>query len=143
MKTLKTEICINASKEKIWDLLMNVAAYPQWNPFIKSIEGTLAVGEKIHVLIAPPGTSSMKMNPTILNIQSGVEFRWIGHLLIPGLFDGEHIFQLIDNNDGTTTFVQMENFKGILVPLFAKMLDDNTKNGFETMNQKIKELCED
>jgi len=62
--------------------------------------------------------------------------------LFPGLFDGEHKFELIDNNNGTTTFVQSEKFTGILVPLFRKMLDVNTRNGFSLMNEKLKELAE-
>ena len=66
----------------------------------------------------------------------------MGHLLFPGLFDGEHKFELVDNHDGTTTFIQSEIFKGILVPLFNKMLDTNTVNGFNLMNQKLKELSE-
>lgn len=51
-------------------------------------------------------------------------------------------FELINNNNGTTTFIQSENFKGILVPLFKKTLNTNTTNGFKLMNQKLKELAE-
>ena len=57
------------------------------------------------------------------------------------LFDGEHKFELFDNGNGTITFIQHENFIGILGPLFAKQLDKNTKNGFEVMNKKIKEMA--
>ncbi len=64
------------------------------------------------------------------------------HLIFPGLFDGEHKFELIDNGDGTTLFRQSEKFGGILVPFFNKMLDVNTVNGFNQMNQKLKELAE-
>jgi len=58
------------------------------------------------------------------------------------LFDGEHKFELIDNANGTTTLIQSEKFSGILVPLLKKQLDDNTKRGFEAMNEKLKELVE-
>lgn len=84
----------------------------------------------------------MTFKPKVLAFEANQEFRWIGHLLIPGLFDGEHRFQLIDNGNGTTTFIQSEKFKGILVPLFKKMLDINTVNGFNEMNQKLKEIVE-
>ena len=59
-----------------------------------------------------------------------------------GIFDGEHKFELTDNRDGTTTLVQSENFIGILVPLFKKTLDNNTRRGFEAMNKKLKEMAE-
>jgi hypothetical protein len=38
--------------------------------------------------------------------------------------------------------VQSEDFSGILVPLFAKMLDNQTVNGFNLMNEALKERCE-
>ena len=84
----------------------------------------------------------MTFKPTILAFEKNKEFRWLGHLLFPGLFDGEHKFELIDNKNGTTTFIQSEKFKGILVPLFAKMLDNSTTDGFTQMNKKLKELAE-
>ncbi len=61
---------------------------------------------------------------------------------MPSIFDGKHKFELIDNGNGTTTFKQSENFTGLLVPLFKKQLNENTKSGFEGMNQKLKELAE-
>jgi len=54
----------------------------------------------------------------------------------------EHKFELIDHGNGTTTFIQSEKFKGILVSLFAKQLDNNTKRGFMEMNLKLKAVAE-
>ena len=36
-KQIKTSIHINATKEKVWEILMDFEKYPEWNPFIKSI----------------------------------------------------------------------------------------------------------
>jgi len=142
-KEISTQITINSRPEKIWSLLSNTEGYPNWNPFIKSIKGTLAVGNKIEVVIQAPESKGMTFRPIILAFEKNKEFRWLGHLLFPGLFDGEHKFELIDNKNGTTTFIQSEKFKGILVPLFAKMLDNNTKRGFDLMNEKLKHLAEE
>ncbi|PWA03938.1 SRPBCC domain-containing protein [Flavobacterium psychrotolerans] len=70
------------------------------------------------------------------------ELSWLGHLFFPGLFDGEHKFEVINNGNGSTTFRHSEKFTGILIPLFKKKLSINTKNGFENMNKKLKELAE-
>jgi hypothetical protein len=78
-----------------------------------------------------------------LAVRANEELRWLGHLFIPGLFDGEHIFELYENTDGSTTFVQREKFTGLLVSLFEKMLDTNTLAGFEAMNKKLKALAEE
>lgn len=141
-KEIKTEILINATPEKVWSILTNFDNYPNWNPFIKSIKGDVKVGNKITVRIEPPEAKGMTFNPKILAFETNKELRWLGHLLFAGLFDGEHKFELIDNGNETTTFKQSEKFNGLLVPLFKKQLDTNTKNGFAAMNMKLKELAE-
>lgn len=141
-KEIKTQVLIKASPEKVWEVLTNFNNYPAWNPFIKSVKGNVKVSDKIIVRLEPPEGREMTFKPKVLAFDSQKEFRWLGHLLFPGLFDGEHKFELIDNHDGTTTFIQSEKFKGILVPLFKKMLDTNTVNGFNLMNQKLKQLVE-
>jgi hypothetical protein len=135
---LRTEILISASPQKVWEVLTDFENYPKWNPFIKSIEGKPLVGEKITVRLEPPDAKGITMTPKVLAFDVNKQFRWIGNFVLPGLFDGEHIFELTDNKDGTTTFIQRENFKGILVGSFKKMLDNNTKRGFELMNQQLK-----
>lgn len=102
----------------------------------------MKVGSKITARIEPPNAKEMTFEPKVLAYEPNKELRWPGHLLFAGLFDGEHKFKLIDNGNGTTTFQQNEIFKGILVPLFKKQLDTNTKSGFEEMNKKLKVLAE-
>jgi hypothetical protein len=132
-KEITTEIIIHASPEKVWAILTDFKAYPNWNPFIKSVDGDVHVGNKIKVRL-----DGMVFKPKVLAFETNKEIRWIGRLLFPGLFDGEHTFLLIDNGDGTTSFIQRETFNGILVPLFHKKLDTDTKAGFEAMNKKLK-----
>jgi hypothetical protein len=112
------------------------------NPFIPSITGEVAVGNTITVRLEPPGARGMTIRPKVLAFEPNKELRWLGHLFFPGLFDGEHTFELIARGDGTTTFRQTEKFSGILVPLLRKMLDENTANGFNLMNRKLKESAE-
>ena len=142
MKEVRTEIAINAPAEKIWKVLTNFNDYPNWNPFLRWLQGKVQVGNKIAVRITPPGSSAMTFKPKVLRFSANKEFRWLGHLIFPGLFDGEHIFELQDNGNGTTTFIQREQFRGVLIPFFNKMLDVNTKQGFEEMNRKLKERVE-
>ncbi len=141
-KEIRTEIVINASPAIVWNLLIDFENYPTWNPFIKSISGKAIQGTKIKARIEPPGAAGMTFKPKLLIVNPFKELSWLGHLFIPGLFDGEHIFELYENTEGTTTFVQREKFIGVLVSLFEKMLNTNTLLGFEMMNKKLKELAE-
>lgn len=138
-KEIKTEIVIQATPEKIWKIFTDFENYPKWNPFITFITGEVGKGNKIVVNIKPPKGSAMTFKPTIMTKTDNKELSWKGKLLFSGLFDGTHKFELIDNRDGTTTFIQSEKFSGIFVWLFNLQ---KTKNGFHEMNTKLKELAE-
>jgi len=138
-KEIKTEIVIQATPEKIWKILTDFENYPQWNPFITSVTGEVEKGNKVVVNIKPPNGSSITFKPTILSKIDNKELSWQGKLLFKGFFDGKHKFELRNNGNGTTTFIQSEKFSGILVWLFNT---EKTKNGFDEMNQKVKELAE-
>lgn len=141
-KEITTTILIQAKPAKIWQILMDFENYPTWNPFIIEISGNPQTGKSIQAKIQPPGSKPMIFKPIVLMNESEKEFKWKGKLLFKGLFDGEHCFQLIDNQNGTTTFIHSEKFAGILVPFLKKMLDTNTKNGFTLMNEAIKKRAE-
>jgi hypothetical protein len=84
----------------------------------------------------------MTFKPTVLKAESERELRWVGRLLIPGLFDGEHRLTIEPLGDGRTRFVQSERFKGLFVGLFAKTLAA-TQRGFELMNVALKRRVEE
>ena len=142
MKEISTKIVINASIDKVWSVFTNFKDYSKWNPFIISIEGQVVLGKRIKTIISPPDSKKMVFKPRILFYKEKKELQWLGHFIFPGLFDGRHVFSFTENGDDSVTFIQKEMFKGILVPLFSKMIDINTKNGFVLMNEKIKEICE-
>jgi hypothetical protein len=139
---IKTQIIINTTPGKVWAVLTDFENYSSWNPFIKSITGEPKVGSQITVSIMPPQGKKMTFKPTVLVFEHNKEFRWIGRLLFKGVFDGEHKFELIDNGNGTMIFNHGETFKGILAGLFKKQLENNTKKGFEMMNENLKKFIE-
>jgi len=142
MKELRTEIEIQASADLVWGLLTDFAGFPRWNPFIRWVKGDLRVSEHLEVMLQPSGTTGMIFRPTIISIETGRELRWLGHLLVPGLFDGEHVFTIEPLGVNRVRFIQHERFTGLLVPVFSRQLDTDTQRGFEEMNRALKELAE-
>ena len=142
MKEIHTEIEIHASAGKVWQVLTNFAAYPKWNPFVRRAEGEVSVGARLHVTIQPSGGNGMSFRPTVLVAEPNRELRWLGRLWLPGVFDGEHSFGIETLSEGHVRFIQRERFKGLLVPFLAKMLDGDTRRGFEEMNQALKQRAE-
>lgn len=142
MKTIRTEIQINASPEKIWAILNDFEQYPVWNPFIKKISGEKKVQGRLKALIQPYGGKAMEFTPLIQTYEVNSELQWLGKLWIPGLFDGRHSFKLVPVEKARTLLIHSEQFSGILVPLLWKSLHAPTLKGFELMNQALKERAE-
>ena len=137
-KEITTSIKIAASPKKVWDILTDFSAYKDWNPFLTSIEGDFKVGKQVKIT-----AGGMPLEPLVLAYEPEKEIRWLGKLFFKGIFDGEHIFQIIDNQDGSSTFKHNEQFSGILVPLFAQKLDTDIRANFEEMNRRLKQLAEE
>ena len=57
---LNTEIEINASSEAVWNLLTDTSRFPEWNPFIRRVQGELKAGQKLAVFIQPSGARGME-----------------------------------------------------------------------------------
>ncbi|WP_031571153.1 SRPBCC domain-containing protein [Acidithiobacillus thiooxidans] len=142
MHQIVTQIDIAASPERVWSILTDFPAYPQWNPFIHVISGAAKPGEKLRVTIQPEGRRAMTFRPKVLKAANQQELRWLGHLGIPGLFDGEHYFQLTTISNGHTRFTQGEQFSGILVGVFLSSMEAATTGGFQAMNQALKNRAE-
>jgi hypothetical protein len=138
MRELSTQIEFDGTPDEVWEVLRDLAAHAEWNPFITRIEGELRPGAKLEVQLAPEGERGITMRPTVLAVEPGRELRWLGHLLVPGVFDGEHRFLIEESRPGRVRFTQSERFGGILLPLLWKKLrDGGTAKGFRAMNEAL------
>ena len=142
MYQIETEIEIAASPERVWSILIDFSAYPEWNLFIRSLSGDVTPGQLLWASIQLPGGKAMSFRPKVRVAEHLKELRGLGHLLLPGLFDGEHYFQLAALANGRTRFVQGEKFSGMLVSLFAARLGVSIKEGFVAMNAALKDRAE-
>ena len=95
-KHIKTQIDIDASPSRIWNILMDFKDYSSWNPLILRITGNPKVGEQLAIHI-----QGMKFKPIVIKADAGKHFKWKGKLFTKGIFDGEHSFQLVKNENGT------------------------------------------
>jgi hypothetical protein len=138
LRELTTQIEFEGTPQEVWDVLADLPAYAEWNPFIKKIDGEAKTGAKLEVRMEPEGERAMTFRPTVLSAEPGRELKWLGHLLVPGIFDGEHRWLIEDAGSGKVRFTQSERFGGILVPfLWKKLRDGGTAKGFRAMNEAL------
>jgi hypothetical protein len=139
---ISTNIEINAPASRVWSILTRFDEYQFWNPFIRSIEGRAEVGARLIVKIAPPGQSPITFRPRVLVATPNRELRWLGRLLVPGIFDGEHSFVLKSRKYGCR-FLHSEKFSGLVVTMAGVKLLRNTEQGFRAMNEALKSRAEE
>jgi hypothetical protein len=138
---LYADIVIDAPAPIVWEIFSDFAAYPEWNPFIPSLSGEPAVGNRLAAFIKPQGQRGMAFRPRVLVAEPGRELTWLGSVLFRGLLDGEHRFRIEEIGPNRTRFTQSERFTGILAPLFRGMLAP-AQAGFEAMNAALKARAE-
>jgi hypothetical protein len=140
-KRLSTHVDIQAAPQRVWDVLTDLAAYPDWNPFIVRAEGVVGPGHRLTLRMQPVGGRPMTLRPRLVAVTINRELRWRGTLGMPGLMDAEHSFEL-QPQAGGTRLIHQETFRGVLVPLVARSLDRNTLPAFVAMNEALKQRAE-
>ena len=142
MRSLESEIAIRGTPEQVWTVLTDFGKYAEWNPFIRQASGEAKKGARLRVEIHPPDARPVTFAPTVREALPAQELRWLGHLWLPGIFDGEHAFRIDRVDESHVCLRQSERFRGMLVPLLPAAMYERTRRGFEAINRALKERVE-
>ena len=111
----ETEVAIDihAKPEDVWSILVNAADYPKWNSTVTSLEGRIAIGEKIKLksILDEKRTFTLK----VLELESPARRVW-------GDAMGKRTYELTSKDAKTVTFSMRERIGGPFFPLFAGMI---------------------
>jgi hypothetical protein len=140
MRIIETNVTISAPASLVWDTLVGFDSYAEWNPFMVKAAGRAEPGERLAITLRQSDTRTMSFKPKVLIAEPGRHLRWLGRLLVPGIFDGMHEFLLTETGEGTT-LDHKETFSGVLATLMGSKLD-STALGFEQFNQALKSRAE-
>jgi hypothetical protein len=142
---LRTFVDIDATPERVWQVLTDLPAYPQWNPFITRAEGTFAVGGPVSFSLSPLNALLRRtLQPTVVEVTPCRRLRFqlrLVRLGVPGLFQTDHT-ATIDPHDGGVRLWEDVRFQGLLVPLVARSLNRNGALAFDAMNAALKTRVE-
>lgn len=114
------EVEIKAPIERVWEILTTASNYPDWNPTVTKLEGTIALNEKItvHAKISPDRAFPVKVS----EFQPSSRMVWEGGMPL-GLFKGVRTFGL-EEADGVVKFTMTEVFSGPMVGMISKSMPD-------------------
>lgn len=142
MKELTTEIVIHADVSLVWNTLIKLDHYSEWNPFITKASGKIKDGEELNLSVTLPGESEYEFHPTVSNVDYLHEISWQAHQWVPGIFECKQVFELDVRGKETCVFRQRITFSGILVPFIWDRIGSPCREGSNKMNQKVKKRAE-
>ena len=138
MKYFESAATIEAPPEKVWAVLEDTAAYPEWDSGVEKIEGRLAEGEKLKVFseVNPGRGFAVK----VAELKPGHRMTWKGGMPL-GLFRGVRTYKLDSAGDGRTEFRMREEFSGPMLPLIWRSMPDMT-DSFQQFARGLKARVE-
>ena len=139
---VRAETVIDASPERVWDVLVDAERWPEWNPFLTLEGGRLDSSGYPVLRLSLPGQAGYVFRPHMLAFDPPKRLAWIGRTGVRGVFDGAHTFTLASEGAGTR-FVNEERFSGLLSPIMRRLpMMREAQSGFEEMNRALKARVE-
>jgi hypothetical protein len=123
VRTFEAAIRIDAAAEVVWQVLVDVGSYRDWDSGVDRVDGQVALGEKlvVHATVA----RGRAFPVTVTELRPGEAMRWRGGLPL-GLFVGERTFRLDPQTDGATEFTVREQYSGPLSGVLGRTVPDLT-----------------
>jgi hypothetical protein len=121
MRHYASSTTIDAPAEKVWEVLVDGARYPEWDSGVVRVEGAIAPGETLKVVSsANPGRA---FPVKVTAFEPAHRMVWSGGMPL-GLFRGVRTFSLTPVAEGRTTLSVREEYTGPLLPLIWRSMPD-------------------
>jgi hypothetical protein len=137
VKSFQTETTIQSSPQTVWALLADAPGYPAWNPTVTSVDGRIALGERITVHAAINPGRAFPVRVTAFEPERSMV--WRGGMPL-GLFTGTRLFSLDPMGDGVV-FRMREDYRGLLAGLITRSIPD-LQPAFDQFAAALKQRAE-
>jgi hypothetical protein len=127
---VRVELIIPAPRPAVWDVLVDFARYPEWNPFTVGVGTTGRIGDPV-LLDVMLGGKPVKMRERMRVFEPQQRVGWGLRILGGVLLDCTRVQELEDAGEGSTRYVCYESFRGLSVPFFFGFYRTAMQAGFE------------
>ena len=136
MIRIETSVALPAAPGRVWQVLTDFAAFPEWNPLMLRIEGEARAGSRLRLLIAQPDGSGVqrRLSARIDEWRPGERLGWTGGPW--PVFRGHHWFDLA-LRDGGTMLRHGETMSGLYPWLNRRTIGRRFRPGYEAMNRAL------
>lgn len=120
MRSYEASSFIDATPERVWPVLTDAAAWPDWDSGVTKVNGRVALGEKLSVTVeANPGRA---FPVKVVQLSAPERMVFLGGMPV-GLFTGRRTYTLVPEGTGTR-FTMREEYTGLLAGMIFKSIPD-------------------
>jgi demethylmenaquinone methyltransferase / 2-methoxy-6-polyprenyl-1,4-benzoquinol methylase len=143
VKTLAAKIDVEAPPDRVWEVLTDFPSYPQWNPFMFSVEGRAEAGAHLRIGMQRRGGMVLRFGGRVVVADPPRELAWTGEGLRghwPGLLRGDRRVVIEPLAGGRSRLQMHTTFTGVLSPLMAWL--ERYREAFGEMEAALKARAE-
>lgn len=136
-KSVHHEISINASPERVWQVLTDMASYDEWNPTMKLVQGEVTEGNKVIYQFTQDAENASEIPANVKQIIPNALLNQTGGIPLVLTFNHKYILEPVD---GGTKVTIHEDYRGIGVNFWNP---GPVQNAYERLNIALKKRAEE
>ena len=134
-------IDIRAPAQAVWDILVDVEKYGEWNPFSTRVETTLEVGSPVDLYV-DMGLFKIKQPELIQAVEPPVLLAWGMTMGARFLLFTRREQRLEALSEASCRYYTTDAFSGLLAPLIVLLFGRIIRRGFNDVARALKARAE-
>jgi hypothetical protein len=143
MPVVRAEVEIEAPVERVWEVLTDLASYPEWNPFTQRVESSLELGAPVHLHTRLRRERLAHRVEFVTAIEPPTRLCWGAHIGARFLLTAQRCQVLTPLAGGRTRYVTEDAIRGLLTPLVMAFWGEPMRRGFGEVALALKARAEE
>jgi hypothetical protein len=136
---IAAEIVLDAQPERIWKILADFPAYPEWNRLMKSVQGEAAPDAPLAVDLHYWGKPARRVVGRITGFIVPKYLSWsYAHKLGAWFLASEHVMRLKEKEDGKVVFHQEVYHTGLGLRFRRRDAEHSIRLSLDKLNDDLK-----
>lgn len=142
MASIRAEIEIDAPAERIFEILTDLDAYPEWNPFTPQVESTLRPGDPVHLHVRLRSKRLSHRVEYVSVNERPSRLCWGATFGARALLTAERCQTLTPIDQRRTRYVTADEIRGWLTPIVMRAFGHAMQRGFDAVAIALKQRAE-
>lgn len=138
---IENRIGVRAPAEVIWDIVYDLAAWPQWNPIYPQAGGEIRIGATLDLTLALPGQPHRRLRPVVLDWVPREQILWRTSEAM-GLVRAVRYIEIESLDVASCIVANGELFEGLLTAQVVRGRHRSLRAGFQAMGEALKDRAE-